>query len=591
MIEWSQIDTKGKVNGAMKTTCPNCSHTRKKQKDPCLSVNLDKGCAKCWNCEEIAWREPLEFEQKEYVLPPQEWQNHTNISDKLVKWWASRGISQRTLLECKITEERIFIPRDGKEMNCTVFNYFHRGSLVNKKYRSGSKGFTQIKNAKKVFYGIDSIVGEDECFIVEGEADRLAMWEAGYKNTISVPNGANDLNDIFDTCKKEIESITTFIIAVDMDDAGLKLEDEITKRLGKNKCKRVKWQGKDANDDLISLKIDESIKAMTAYPIEGTYSTIDLSDSIDDLYTNGLPEPLKLKALWAQELNSKWSILKGQLTVITGIPSHGKSNFIEWYILNLMVEHGFKSSFFSPEHLPMQLHHAYLAEKVIGKPFQSNSRQVDRMSKTELTQYKEWSKDKLFLTAPPGGKQPSWEWIMETFKEQIYRYGIDIFVIDAFNKVKRETDGLKEISDILGDLSMFCQHHNVHIFLIAHPTKMRKQEGSSMYTPPTLYDIKGSGDFNDQTHNGGTVYRIFDVDGGGHSTFTPLKMKFRHQGSVDGSSVAFKYNPYNGRYNSLGGSPDYSNLLNSNDRQQEIVNEVDEYEWLNQPLTSKEPPF
>ena len=45
---------------------------------------------------------------------------------------------------------------------------------------------------KSIFYNINSIIGKDECFIVEGEFDVLAMYECGYKNTISVPNGAND---------------------------------------------------------------------------------------------------------------------------------------------------------------------------------------------------------------------------------------------------------------------------------------------------------------------------------------------------------------------------------------------------------------
>lgn len=551
-------------------------------------MNIDKGCAKCWNCEEISWREPIKKDEREYVAPPQEWQNYTNLSDNLVKWWKARGISQQTLIECKITEETIFIPKVQKERNCTVFNYFHRGQLVNKKYRSADKGFSQIKGAKKVFYGIDNVIGEDECYCVEGESDRLAMWEAGHKNTISVPNGANDLNDIFDTCAAELKSVSKFIIAVDMDEPGMKLEQELIKRLGKVNCCRVKFKGKDANEDLVNLDLDNSLKTRYEYPVEGTFTTKDLSDELDDLYDNGLPEPLKIGARWARTLNDKWSILRGQLTVITGIPSHGKSSVTEWYLLNLMIEHGLKASFYSPEHLPMKLHHAYLAEKVIGKPFQGQYKGVDRMSKTELQQYKDWAKDKLYLTAPDDGRQPHWDWIMETFKNQLFQYGIDIFVIDAFNKVRRSTDGLKEINDVLAELSLFCQYHNVDVFLIAHPTKMRKREGMQVYECPTLYDVKGTGDFYDQTHNGAAIYRVFGPDG--YVTFKPLKMKFKHQGTVEDGSVDYMWNKVNGRLYLPGDKPDYSNLLDSPQMQIEVANEVDEFEWLSKPIQTK-PPF
>ena len=160
----------------------------------------------------------------------------------------------------------------------------------------------------------------------------------------------------------------------------------------------------------------------------------------------------------------------GQLTTVTGIPSHGKSNFIEDYVLSLAKD-GYSASFFSPEHFPMKLHHGALAQKVIGKQFLGDS----KMTKDELQSYIDWSSDKIYLTYPEKGESIKWEWLLNKFKEQLFRYGIDIFVIDAFNKVKRNNpDSLGEINDVLSELCLFAQAYNVHIFLIAHPTKMRK---------------------------------------------------------------------------------------------------------------------
>ena len=37
--------------GNQKTTCPNCSHTRQKNTEPCLSINHDEGIFYCHHCE------------------------------------------------------------------------------------------------------------------------------------------------------------------------------------------------------------------------------------------------------------------------------------------------------------------------------------------------------------------------------------------------------------------------------------------------------------------------------------------------------------------------------------------------------------
>jgi len=47
---WDQIDLKGRQSGQFYTTCPACSHTRRKKKATCLSVNIDEGVYKCHHC-------------------------------------------------------------------------------------------------------------------------------------------------------------------------------------------------------------------------------------------------------------------------------------------------------------------------------------------------------------------------------------------------------------------------------------------------------------------------------------------------------------------------------------------------------------
>lgn len=44
----------------------------------------------------------------------------------------------------------------------------------------------QVKGAEKVLYGLDDVVGSSDIIIVEGEMDKLALEEAGFRNVVSV---------------------------------------------------------------------------------------------------------------------------------------------------------------------------------------------------------------------------------------------------------------------------------------------------------------------------------------------------------------------------------------------------------------------
>ena len=554
-IEWKDIDVNGKrpnSKGEVKTLCPKCSHTRKKKKDPCLSVNVETGVAYCWNCEATSVRDK-KSKAVTYDLPPQRWENHTELSDKVVKYFSSRGISQKTLIDCRITEENYYQPQLRKEVKNIVFNYFYGVTLLNKKYRSAEKAFTQCKNAKKVFYGINDLENEKECYIVEGEMDKLSLWEVGIKNCISVPNGANDLNDVFDTCGEELKQIEKFYIAVDNDEAGVKLEKALINRLGKYKCSRVEFvNGKDANDELQSgvFNLKDCLENPVDYPVEGTFTANDIREDIMELYDNGDEETLKPSDKNWYSFNEMFSILMGQLTVVTGIPSSGKSNFIEWYILSLIKTYdNLKATYYSPEHFPLKKHHEIMAEKVIGKSFSKNEFGNERATRAEVEKYIDWSSDKIYLTMPDNGKTPDWKWILERWEEQCFKYGCNIFVVDAFNKVKMNNrESTAQISDVLADITMFCQRYNVHVFLIAHPRKMTKKDDGS-YEVPDLYDVKGSGDFRDQTHNGLVVHRTYNNENPSEVMVKNLKAKFKNQGADKiGNEILINYNVKNGRY-------------------------------------------
>lgn len=561
VFEWSLIDT-NKTSGITKCKCPVCTPTRKNKSDRSLYINFNSGVAKCYNCEALFFKENIEKEvEKKYTLPKQDWRNYTELSDKLVKYFEGRKINQFTLKHFGITEETQYQPVLGKEVNNIVFNYFEGETLVNKKYRSARKKFTQSKNGKPIFYNINSVIGQEEVYILEGEIEVLTLFEIGIKNAISLPNGANDNDAYWMNSEKYLKDVKKFYIATDNDEKGNEVSDKIAQRLGRYRCERVIYENKDANDDLVAGVLEKSIRNTKKYPVSGTFTVLDLYDGILDLYDNGLPQTLYPKHKCFGNLKNIFSVMRGHLITGTGIPSHGKSNFTDWYVLNLVKDYNLKASFFSPEHSPMKLYQSNIIQKVIGRNFWKDIGKVPRISKIDIAKYTEWANERIYLTSAENGETPDWDWLLNTFKEQMFNYGVDIFVIDAFNKVILEgRDERREINKILTKLTSFAQSNNVIIFLVAHPTKMRKNE-KGIYDIPTLYDVSGSADFRNQTHNGYGVYRYFgENDEDNKTEFINLKTKFSFQGEI-GAKEVFKYFDVNGRFFAEGQEPPTFSLL------------------------------
>ena len=573
-INWQSLEFK-KDSGKEKLRCPACDGRRTDKKDRSLMVNHSEGMGKCFYCDALTFKEDVkEKTEVDYKLPIQTWRNFTTLSDKIVKYFEGRKISQSTLQHFGITEETYYQPQLQKNVNNIVFNYFEKDILINKKYRSADKKFTQSAGTKNIFYNINSIINEKECYIVEGEIDALTLHEIGVKNVISLPNGANDTDDVWLNCESYLKDIELFYIATDNDTKGDEVAEKIAQRLGRWRCKRISYTLKDANDDLLEGNLKESLKTAKNYPVSGTFTMSDMLDDVLDLYDSGLPKTIFPKHNSFGNLKDVFTVMRGHLVTATGIPSHGKSNFVEWYVLNLVKDYKMKASFFSPEHSPLELHQSTFIEKAFAKNFWREVQETPRISKKEIKEYSDWSSEKIYLTSAEKGEFPTWEWLFEKFKEQMFNYGIDIFVIDAFNKLQFTGQGSQKekIDIVLSKLTTFAQMNNVIIFLIAHPTKMRKKEDGT-YDTPTLYDVSGSADFRNQTHDGFAIHRTFpNIDTGQEdfNTFINLKTKMSFQGKI-GEKVDFKYHLPSGRFYEANQAQPTHNLIKDYDEQREII--------------------
>lgn len=552
----------GKTTGEVTAICPNCSHTRKKSKEKCLGINLDK---KVWRCNHCNWSGFLRPEKVEYKKP--EWYNKTELSDKVVKFFEQRGIRQETLKRAKITESVEWMPKAQKEVQTINFNYFRNDELINVKYRGAGKDFKMFKDAELIFYNLDGIKDQEECFIVEGEIDALSLIEAGYHNVVSVPNGAttgsNNLTYL-DNCYEYFLDKKLIYLCLDNDIAGRALRDEIGQRLGLEICKHIEFKDcKDANECLVKYGINgiiESKNAAKDFPLEGVFTVSDIDYDIDDLYENGLDKGVST-GIDGFNLN----FVKGYITTITGIPNHGKSDFLDNICLHLKLNAGWNGAFYSPENKPTQLHFAKMARKIIGKSWDGEN----RLSKGELYDVKHFLSDSFWFIKPE--KDFTLDSILKSVRQLKQRHGLDFFVIDAWNKLEHKyTDSeTKYVSESLDKLAVFCEVNKVHCFLVAHPRKINKEKDGTKYQVPVLYDIAGSAHFYNKSDNGICVYRDFETK---KTVVFIQKIKFSHWGEI--GSCEFNYDIASGRY-TTGIYTDSLNWLRKENNYKSLIDEID----------------
>ena len=523
--------------------CPKCHMVRTDKRDKSLTISYSKGVAFCHYCE-VTYAIKQESDSfkpvymKQYKKPS--WRNNTQLSDKMVKYWEGRKINQTILKELNITEGMEFMPQFGKEVNTVQFNYFVDGDLVNVKYRTGDKKFKLCPDAELVPYNIDSLLGRDKAICVEGEVDCMSFLAIGYKNCISVPNGASDNTSYLDRfMEKYFDDKEVIYIAADTDNKGVTLRNALIARFGAERCKIVEYVDdcKDANEVLCKhgeLALRECLDKAKYVPVDGVFELDDIEDDLDLLFSKGLN---KGAVIGLETFDNLCSFETKRLVVVTGIPTSGKTEFLEEMAIRLNLRYGWKVGFFSPESLPIQLHAARIISRVVGKSFGTNS-----IPANEYAQSKAYTNDNYFFVEP---ESYDLDVILDKFKFLVRRKGIKIAVIDPYNALSiNESAGntAEQVREMLDKMQRFARRNDVLFFLMAHPKNMQKGT-DGLYPVPTLYDISGGANFFNKADFGITVHRNMAEN---LTEIHVQKVKFLHLGNKGMTSFAFNIN--NHRY-------------------------------------------
>jgi len=535
----------GLDEGKTQGICPLCSSSRKpeNQKTKCASYDWDRGLGTCHNCDksfQLHTYQRKGASEKTYVRPEPFVVNE--VGTKVEEWFKTRGISKDTLDELQVTEGQEFMPQTGKTENVIKFNYFMGDQLINVKYRDGRKNFKLYKGAEKVFYNINSIVGYEYCVLVEGEMDVLALHEAGISNVISVPNGAtlntNNL-DYLDACIDYLDDKEKIILATDSDEAGQALQSELIRRLGSEVCYLATFDDcKDANEYLIKHGPEKLVSRITnakPVPLENVTTFRDIEDEITDFVRNGFKPGFQVGL---SNFDDIFSTYTGQFITVTGIPSSGKSDFVDRMVIGYNQNYGWKTAYASPENQPTYLHAHKLMRKVWGGMPTAADIYSDRWN-----QIADHCNSNFFHIDM---ERYTLEAVLKKGAELVKRKGIKCLVIDPFNKV-RSNDASGDVNvytlEYLQQIEIFAKKYDVLVIVVAHPTKMYK-DAQGKIEEPTMYNIKGGGEWYDASYHGLLIHRDYE-----NKTVKckVLKVKFQNLGE-NGAEAHFQWQPDSGDY-------------------------------------------
>jgi twinkle protein len=374
-----------------------------------------------------------------------------------------------------------------------------------------------------------------------------------------------------------------------MDSPGVRLRDELARRLGKSRCYIVNFpEGcKDANETLMKHGIEglkECIEFAIPYPIEGTHVATDKSLEMQDIYDNGYPNG----AITGWNKFDKFiKFYSGYIGVVSGSPSSGKSNFTDELMIRICIHNDWKFAIFSPENGKMEIHLQRLCEIIIGKPYLPH--RYNRMTQNEKDKALAWINDHIYFILPDN-ESYTIDSILDAAKQLVIRKGIKGLILDPWNALEHSMQGDTETEytrKMLSRLTYFERNYGLLLLIVAHPTKMRRNS-SGRYDICTMYDIAGSANWKNKMEYGFIVHREFsdDYETTKYTDIYIEKVKHIYQGKL--GKIRFNYDIQSQRFYEEGEERNTSSFIPTGENYNKV--EINKYP-LSSHIEDEEPPF
>ena len=412
-------------------------------------------------------------------------------------WLEERGLDIERAIKCGLftTSHPGGDPDDTDGAGWIAIPYSIDGAVVNIKYRKlAEKQFAQTKGGAQVLYNRDVLrdptLADHPLIIVEGELDALAAMEAGYQRVVSVPGGApseagKKSHAYIDEAIGDLREVRRIILAVDSDEPGCNLRDDLIARLGKARCWTIRYPKgcKDLGD------------ALRLYGTRGVRAAIDTAQetameglvTLDQLPPTPALSPAKLTLLGA-DFQRHVGICPGHLSIWTGLANRGKSTLMRAVCHALCVEKGWRIAVASFED-DIRRDYVPAMQRLYARGWPD----TEERQQASL----DWIGDRFRFILPPEEDTVTIPYLLEQMEGAVIRHGVNMVVIDPWTELDLQlTNGTSETEAVrvyMAALRRFAVRFHVHVAIIAHPRKPPEFGGRRKM--PDGYDISGSAAF------------------------------------------------------------------------------------------------
>lgn len=391
------------------------------------------------------------------------------------------------------------------------------GEVVNNKHRtiSGEKRFSQDAGARKCFWNQDVITDKTlahlPLVITEGEFDAIAAIQAGFARAVSVPDGApaeqigadegSRKYSYLEDARGILGDIREIILATDSDGPGINLMNDLAVRLGKHRCKWVRYppKCKDLNDTLRkhdSRGVVEVLTNAQFIKVSGVYRMSELPP-----IQQPVPHPIGILGL-----DKHWKIRLGDFSVITGIPSHGKTSFVNEVMCRMAVDYGWSIAVASFEQQPQTDHRRAL------RTFH-NRKLVVYQTQADLAAADKWIDEHFAFIVPDEDEDAELKWVIERCQAAVVQHGCKLVVIDPWNEMDHIRPPDMSLTEYTGfaikQFKKLARRFQCHVAVVAHPTKISRGKDGALPVP-TLYDISDSAHWTNKSDVGVVVFREYN---------------------------------------------------------------------------------
>ena len=263
-----------------------------------------------------------------------------------------------------------------------------------------------------------------------------------------------------------------------------------------------------------------------------------------DLWNSGLPGGFKTG--WPA-LDKHYTVAPGQLTVLTGWPGSGKSEWLDHLLINL-AQQDWKFAIYSAENQPVQLHISKLMEKIARMPFGAGPN--ERIPYAALVDYVQELAANFHFISPKLNTIPLHKIVAASAQYLLAEDGKKPgLVIDPWNELEHARPKTKSeteyISESLSYLRNWARSNGVHVWLVAHPAKQKRGDDGKLPVP-TPDMISGSQHWWNKADCALSVWRDMNDLVSRETSVFIQKIRFKNIG-IPGE-VRFNYDRLTGRY-------------------------------------------